>query len=276
MQQTMFLTGCASGIGRHLASVLYARGHRLVLTDVDAAGLTAAAEAQKWSATERVVLRPLDVRDDAAWRVVIEETMARFGRIDVLMNIAGVLVPRWAEEASAEDVHRTVDVNVKGLMFGTNEAVRIMVPQGAGHIVNIASLAGIVPVPGIAIYSASKHAARAYSIAVAAEVRRHGVYVTAVCPGVVATPMMDLQIPHEEAALTFSADRPITVEEIGEAIVERALVKKPVELMLTVPSAQGVAAKIGNVFPSLGNWVGNKVAARGRKNQNKLKHQTAG
>src|SRR5213079_2909142 len=97
----------------------------------------------------------------------------------------------------------------KGVMLGTNAAIRAMIPRGSGHVVNIASIAGLVPVPGLAIYSASKHAARAYSIAVAQEVRPHGVYVTAVCPTVVATPMMDMQVDREEAAYTFSGGRPL-------------------------------------------------------------------
>jgi 3-oxoacyl-[acyl-carrier protein] reductase len=168
-------------------------------------------------------------------------------------------------------VHRTIDVNVKGLMFGTNAAIRRMVEQGSGHVINVASMAGIVPVPGIAIYSASKHAARAYSIAVGQEVRQYGVYVTAVCPGVVATPMMDIQIDREEATFTFSGKRALSPEEVAGAIVNRAMTKKPLELVLPAPGPpQGVISKIANVFPDLGLVLGDRVRTVGRANQRKL------
>jgi 3-oxoacyl-[acyl-carrier protein] reductase len=138
--------------------------------------------------------------------------------------------------------------------------------------VNIASIAGLVPVPGIAIYSASKHAARAYSIAVAQEVRRHGVFVTAVCPTVVATPMMDIQIDRVEAAHTFSGGRALTPDEVVRAVIDRALVKKPLELVLPAPrSAQGAVAKLANVFPEVGLAANARVAKIGQRFQKKLK-----
>lgn len=271
MDKTIIITGCASGIGRHLAGELFRRGHLVIATDVNEEGLERAAREGGWLAGERVLLAGLDVRDPAAWDRVIEKTVSRWGRVDVLMNVAGYLVPVWAHEAKPEDVDRTVDVNVKGLMHGTNAAVRQMLAQGSGHIINIASMAGIVPVPGIAIYSASKHAARAYSIAVGQEVRPHNVYVTAVCPGVVATPMMDIQIDREEATFTFSGTRALTVEEVAHAIVNKAMPKKPLELVVPAPGTpQGAVSKIANLFPELGLRLGDRVRAIGRQNQRKL------
>ncbi len=272
MPKTMILTGCASGIGKQMARALYHDGHRLVFTDVNRGGLDAAAEEFGWRDPARVELAALDVRDAEAWEKLVRRTAERFGKLDVLMNIAGYLTPTWAKDATPRDIDLTIDVNVKGVMHGTNAAIRVMIPQGSGHVVNIASIAGLVPVPGLAIYSASKHAARAYSIAVAQEVRPHGVFVTAVCPTVVATPMMNIQIDREEAAYTFSGGRPLTAEEVVNAVLERALVKKPLELVLPAPrTGQGVAAKFANAFPEIGMRVGARVAKRGRAGQNKLK-----
>lgn len=272
MPQTMLLTGCASGIGKQMAAALYRRGHRLVLTDLNEAGLHAAAEANGWSDLSRVQLEPLDVRDASAWDALVRRTRERFGQLDVLMNIAGYLTPTWAKDATQKDVDLTIDVNVKGVIFGTNAAIRTMIPQGSGHVVNIASIAGLVPVPGLAIYSASKHAARAYSIAVAQEVRKHGVYVTAVCPTVVATPMMDIQVDREEAAYTFSGGRALTADEVVDAVIDRALVKKPLELVLPAPGTQqGAFAKLANAFPELGLRVTSRVAKLGRAQQKKIR-----
>lgn len=272
MAQTLILTGCASGIGKHLARELYALGHRLVLTDINEEGLNAAATENRLTDSSRLRLRRLDVRDAGQWDALIDETVRDWGRLDVVFNIAGYLKPAWASEATPEDVDRTMDINAKGLMYGTNAALRTMIKQRAGHIINVASLAALVPVPGLAIYSASKHAARAYSIAVGIEARKHNVYVTAVCPTVVATPMMDIQIDREQAALTFSGKRPLTVEEVSRAIIERAMPKRPLELVLDVPgTGQGLVAKIGNLVPDLNLWFGNRVAELGRSQQRKLR-----
>jgi 3-oxoacyl-[acyl-carrier protein] reductase len=269
--QTFVVTGCASGIGRSLARRLHAMGHSLLATDVNEVGLREAAEADGWAASERAVARALDVRDPRAWRETIAAAVERWGRLDALVNVAGVLVATWAHESTDTQVEQLIDINTKGMLHGTNAALRVMVPQKSGHVVNVASLAGIVPVPGLALYSASKHAVRAYSIAVAQEVRRHGVYVTAVCPAVVRTPMMDIQIDREEAAFTFSGSRPLEPEEVVSAIVDRALVRRPLELVVEPPGGiQGLAAKIGNVLPSLAAWSSDRVARAGRAHQARL------
>ncbi len=272
VSQSILCTGCASGIGRGVARRLYAAGHSIMVTDVDGAALKQVSEAEGWTDPARVIVRALDVRNPRDWQAAIAEVVQRWNRLDVLLNVAGVLVAVWAHEATDQDVDRIVDVNAKGMMHGTNAALRVMIPQKQGHIVNVASLAGIVPVPGLALYSASKHAARAYSIAVAQEVRQHGVFVTAVCPTVVATPMMDIQIEREEAAFTFSGKRALTVDEVTTAIVDRAMVKKPFELVLDVPrTGQGLAAKVGNVFPALAFRMSGAVARKGREEQSRLR-----
>jgi 3-oxoacyl-[acyl-carrier protein] reductase len=272
MARVVIVTGCASGIGRALAKKLYERGDSLLVTDVNESGLRAAAEADGLRDVDRVSVQRLDVRDAAAWDAAVRFAVQRWGRLDVLCNVAGYLVPVWARDARAEDVDRTMDVNAKGLMHGTNAAVRQMVAQGHGHVINVASIAGLIPVPGLAIYSASKHAARAYSIAVGQEVREAGVFVTAVCPAVVATPMMDIQIDREEATFVFSGSRALTTDEVVGAIVDRAMVRKPLELVLDVPgTGQGLLAKVGNVAPGLAFRLRERVAKAGRRQQQKLR-----
>ncbi len=276
MAQVMVITGCASGIGRALARALYQKGHNLLVTDANEDGLRRAAEEDGLTDTSRVSVQRLDVRDATAWEATVRHAVHRWGRLDVLFNVAGVLVPVWARDAKPEDVDRTMDINAKGLMHGTNAAVRQMTAQKSGHIVNVASIAGLVPVPGLAIYSASKHAARAYSIAVAQEVRADGVFVTAVCPAVVATPMMDIQVDREEAAFTFSGKRALTVDEVVTAIVDRALVKKPLELVLDVPgTGQGTIAKLGNAMPGLAMRLRDRVARAGKEHQARLRKRQA-
>ena len=167
------LTGCASGIGRHLADVLIARGHRVWATDIDLAGLRSHAAEAGWP-EERVRSERLDVCDPAAWNRQVAAVVAAWGGIDVVLNIAGYIRPSRAAQATDEDVHRHFDVNVKGVVFGTRAAAEVMIAQGAGHIINIASLASLAPVPGISLYSASKYAVRAFSLAAAQELRPSG------------------------------------------------------------------------------------------------------
>ena len=143
-----------------------------------------------------------------------------------------------------------------------------MIEQGGGHIINVASIAGLVPVPGLAAYSASKHAVRAWSLAAAQELKAHGVYLTAVCPGPVDTPMLDAQVDHDEAALTFSAPRMLTAQEVVDAIMDRALVLRPMEVLVTVPrSGQAPMARLVGALPELGTWVRPIITRIGRHNQ---------
>jgi 3-oxoacyl-[acyl-carrier protein] reductase len=267
----MMITGAASGIGRRLARDLAQKGHKLVVTDVDVERLRAAAR-EDFPNEERTLCERLDVREGESWTALIERAVEKFGRLDVLLNVAGHLVPRWAHEMTLAEVGLTIDVNVKGVIFGTNAAARRMIQQGSGHIVNVASIAGLVAVPGLAVYSASKHAVRAFSVAASQELRPHGVYVTVVNPGPVATPMLDAQLEHEEAALTFSAPRPLTAEEVSTAILERALTNKPLELTVTVPgSGQGVMARIAGAFPEVSSLARPIMTRIGKRNQRRMK-----
>lgn len=250
----MLLTGCASGIGRHLADVLIERGFRIMATDANIEALRAHATRSGWpvvaSGTDaRVLLRELDVRSAADWDAAVTEVVETFGSLDVLFNIAGVVEPAYIHEADPGLIDRHLDINAKGTMLGTRAAVRQMIEQGSGHIVNFASLAGLAPVPGIALYSASKFAVRGFSLAVAAELKPLGVAVTCVCPDAVRTAMVDYQQAFEQAALTFSGNRMLTVEDIERAILSKVLPRRPVEL--TLPWSRGLVARLTGFLPSL-------------------------
>ena len=140
----VIITGAASGIGKHFASVLSQQGYRLVLCDINEAGLVAAfGEAGREPSMVR--LHPLDVTDDAQWAHLLAITVAEFGRVDYLFNIAGILRPGYVHEISLAEVDRHLDINVKGVMYGTKLTARHMIKQGWGQIVNVASLAGVAP-----------------------------------------------------------------------------------------------------------------------------------
>jgi 3-oxoacyl-[acyl-carrier protein] reductase len=241
------VTGAASGIGRHWGSVLAARPDefRLVLADANEEGLRAAFETR-----EGLVLRAFDVREPAEWRAVTDETVARFGRIDYLFNVAGGGRPGFLLDVPMQAVDTIVDVNLKGPVFGMKAVAPVMVRQAAGHIVNVASLAGVSPTPGNEIYSAAKFGLRAISLASAIRLRPMGVFVTAVCPDLVATPALarQLDLEAQDVALIHSGPHPLRVEDIERAFF-RAMRDRPLELM--VPGWRGWLAKANNLFPPL-------------------------
>jgi NAD(P)-dependent dehydrogenase (short-subunit alcohol dehydrogenase family) len=262
--QVMVLSGCASGIGRHLARALSRRGHRVLATDIDEVALARAGASDGWR-PELIATRRLDVRSEEDWEGALDDVEQRFGPVDVLFNIAGFLRPAYATDAALRDLELCLDVNVKGTILGTRAAARRMTRARRGHIVNFGSLASLAPVPGLSIYTASKFAVRGFSLAAAAELREHGVAVTVVLPDAVATPMLELQVAHDEAALTFSGQRPLTVEDVERALLTRVLVDRPLEL--AIPAGRGALARLAGTAPGVSRLLAPMLVRKGRRAQ---------
>jgi 3-oxoacyl-[acyl-carrier protein] reductase len=258
--KVFFITGAASGIGRHLALALLKQGARVLVTDINYQALV-----DTFGDNPGAILKELDVRSPEAWQGAVDLAVENWGKVDILMNIAGYLLPGYINEVTPEQVDRHIDINTKGVIFGTQAAVKQMLWQGFGHIINIASLAGIAAVPGISLYSASKFAVRGFSLAVAEELKPKGIYVTVVCPDAVKTPMLNLQAGFEQAALTFSGSEFLTVEDIEEVILNTVLVKRPQEVVL--PFSRGMMAKFANIFPGLAARIAPVLKNKGLKKQ---------
>lgn len=181
------VTGGASGIGHAVAARLVARGGIAVLADIDA-DAAARTAAELGPAAHAVAL---DVRDGDAVGELVARTAADHGRLDYIFNNAGIAVMGEALETTAEDWERIVDVNLRGVIHGVRAAYPIMVEQGSGHIVNTASLAGLIASPGLVAYAATKHAVVGLSRSLRIEAARYGVRVSAVCPGFVRTSIVE-------------------------------------------------------------------------------------
>jgi len=264
----MVLTGCASGIGRHLAGALSRRGHRILATDLDERTLAARAEEDRWEG-QRVRLARLDVRRAEEWEAALDLAEKELGGIDVVMNVAGALRPGWVQEITPADIDLHIDVNVKGTMFGTRAAAVRMLRRGAGHIVNFGSLASLAPVPGLSLYAASKFAVRGFSLAAATELRPRGVAVTLVMPDAVQTPMLDLQVDYEQAAMTFSGPRALTVEDIEAVVLNEVLPGRPLEVAL--PLSRGLLARVANTAPGLSRVIAPVLRKKGLQKQERIK-----
>ena len=265
--RTYFMTGCASGIGRHVAGLLLERGDRVYATDVNFDALRKCAAEAHWP-EERSRCDLLDVRNREDWETVFARAVDAFGRVDVCMNNAGVMLSGWAHEQPAQEVDLQIDINTKGVIWGTQVAARHMIEKGGGHIVNISSMAGIASIPGIAVYTASKHAVRGFSLAAAFELKKYGIAVTAVCPDAIKTPLLEQSARHEAGAVVFSGSRLLTLEEIGHIILHRVLVRR--ELEVAIPWRRGMLSRIGNLLPWASHGLLTSLQKIGRAHQREL------
>jgi NAD(P)-dependent dehydrogenase (short-subunit alcohol dehydrogenase family) len=178
------VTGGAAGIGRALCLELARRGATVVVTDLNGEGAAAVAAAIT-AAGGRATAAALDVRRAEEVERVYEEAAAAHGRLDYAFNNAGLAVLGEARDLDLEHWRRVVDVNLNGVIHGVHAAYRIMVRQGSGHLVNTASLAGLVGFPTALPYAVTKHAVVGLSQSLRAEAADLGVKVSVVCPGFV-------------------------------------------------------------------------------------------
>lgn len=187
LRRTVLVTGAAGGVGGAVALRFAEGGWDVVVTDVDAVGARRTADV-----VGAVAALPADVRDVPACRSVVEATVAATGRLDCLVNAAGVWTEGPAEDTLEEDFDRVLGVNLKGLFFMSAAAVPHLV-ENTGCIVNVSSDAGIQGNAGAAVYCASKGGVSVLTKALALELAPRGVRVNAVCPGDVDTPMIRYQ-----------------------------------------------------------------------------------
>lgn len=188
-QKTIFVTGAGSGIGRATAQLFAERGWFVGLTDIDPRGLEETAamlpEGQRISMA-------LDVRDRAQWARAVETFgQATNRRMHVLFNNAGVGRGGWIEEMSDDDIDLVLDVNLKGVISGVNASLPLLRETPGARIVNVASVAGVVGSPKLAVYSATKFAVRGLTEALDAEFTRYGVRVTSLMPWFVETAILN-------------------------------------------------------------------------------------
>lgn len=192
------VTGAASGIGRALATELVDRGATVVVSDIDGDGSASIAEQlSRRAGDSRAIAANLDVTDAAAVDELVGRTAADHGGLDLLFNNAGIGVGGEVRELSTAHWRRVLDVNVWSVINGVNAAYPLMIAQGRGHIVNTASLSGLLPSPMLVPYSTTKHAVVGLSVGLRMEAAAHQVKVTVVCPGVIETPLLDKPNPED-------------------------------------------------------------------------------
>jgi NAD(P)-dependent dehydrogenase (short-subunit alcohol dehydrogenase family) len=185
------VTGAASGIGAAIAKRLVERGDTVILADVNLPAAEAMSNRLGALGPGRAEPAAVDVTDRDAVHAVVEGVVSRHGRIDLFFNNAGIGTGGLAEELTSAHWDRTLDVNLRGVVHGVEAVYPVMLRQEGGHIVNTASLAGLVPAPLMAAYTTSKWAVVGLSRALREEAAASGVKVSALCPAFAATPLLD-------------------------------------------------------------------------------------
>src|SRR4051794_18747495 len=232
---TVAVTGGANGIGLAVARAFAGAGAKVAIGDVDQAAATAAAEALG----DGALALPLDVSDRDAFAAFLDAAEARHGPLDVLVNNAGIdWVGPFHEEPDAV-TRREVDVNLMGTIIGTRLALQRMLPRDKGHIVNVASGVGRLPLPGSASYSATKHAIVGLTESLRLEYRGSGLRFSLIQPAQVETGMIDGQGRPKLLPV-------VTPDDVAAAVV-RAVREDRFEVW--VPASQGVSAKLGLLLP---------------------------
>jgi 3-oxoacyl-[acyl-carrier protein] reductase len=241
------VTGAASGIGLEIARRFAEEGARVVLSDVARDRLEKAVQeiARIQEGSSGV---PADVTRPADLVALVEAARAAHGRLDVHVNNAGIAVPGEFDAITDEEMERHILVNLLGVMHGTRAAARLMRAQaGGGHIVNIASLAGISPVPGAAAYAASKWGVRGYTLTCAFELRDTPVRLSTVCPDAVETPLLDPIEQTGAAPIILSGGSPLSPRRVADAVLD--IVERP-RREVCLPAWRGALARVGTLFPS--------------------------
>jgi NAD(P)-dependent dehydrogenase (short-subunit alcohol dehydrogenase family) len=222
-QPVVLITGAHTGIGRASAVAFAKKGASVVVTGRrDEAGKALVEELRSFGAQAEFI--NADVREDADVRAMVDETVARFGRLDVAVNNAGTEGrPGPITDQSAETFNSTFDTNVLGVLLSMKHQVRVMQEQGSGSIVNISSTYGHEGAAGASVYVGSKHAVEGITKSVALEVAKSGIRVNGVAPGPTDTGMLTrfTGTPENKAALVMQVplDRLGLSEELADAIV---------------------------------------------------------
>ena len=250
------ITGGASGIGRALAFELARLGAEVVLADMQIEmAQDVAAQIQASGGRARAV--ELDVTDFPAVERLVRETFEGSGRLDNIFNNAGIAIGCTADQYCIEDWNKIIDINLHGVVNGIQAAYKIMIEQGFGHIVNTASIAGLIPNPANVAYAATKHAIVGLSQSLRIEAAQLGIRVSVFCPGPIRTPILHggkygkqlMNLSDEQLREIFEKLNPMSPDIFAEKAINAVAKNKAI---IILPSFWKLLWWLNRLSPALG------------------------
>jgi NAD(P)-dependent dehydrogenase (short-subunit alcohol dehydrogenase family) len=263
------VTGGASGIGAALAKEIARAGAEVVIADRQAEAGDAVAASIR-AAGGRATATEVDVRELRSVKRVVDDTVARSGRVDYFFNNAGIAVGGEMDGYEPRDWDDVFDVNLRGVAYGIQAVYPVMIAQRSGHIVNTASMAGLLPAAGEGSYAATKHAVVGLSRTLRVEARRHGVRVSVFCPGFIRTPILTggkygrtgvVGVSEERLSKMVEQTRPMDVDEFAR---KAALAVARNEEIIILPSWWKAFWYLDRLSPALGERLAAAILDRMR------------
>lgn len=266
---TAIITGGASGIGRALAKALSKRGCETVLADLQIELAEEVASGIRARGGKATAVKT-DVTDFTSVEQLVKETVKRTGRLDYIFNNAGIGIGGNVSDYGINDWNYIVSVNLGSVINGVQAAYPVMVNQGFGHIVNTASMAGLMPSPGNTAYATTKYALVGLSQSLRGEASRHGVRVSVLCPGVIRTPILEggkygkmlVEISPEKMRRFWEKLKPMAPDLFAEKVLTMVARNKPI---IIVPSWWKRYWRINRFFPSFGISLAEKWFQKSRE-----------
>jgi NAD(P)-dependent dehydrogenase (short-subunit alcohol dehydrogenase family) len=253
-EKVCVVTGAASGLGRELCVQLARAGAKIVAADINEQRLAETLAGVKESGGEaKAVLT--DVTAPDAVGALIGGAASEFGRLDFLFNNAGIAIGGEIRDQTLDHWRKVLDVNLLGAIHGIHHVYPIMARQGFGHIVNIASVAGLVAFPMAAPYSASKFALVGVSRALAMEARAFGVAVTIACPGFIDTPIVaspNVNADRQEVAKMIASRLGLVPVERAARLILAGVARR--KRMIVFPGYARLLVLLDHISPALSDW----------------------
>jgi short-subunit dehydrogenase len=243
--KVVIVAGATGGIGKRTCEMLTRQGARIVAVAQDQKRLLRLKEELNYD-ERRVVFLSLNLRRYHDWGMVAETARRRFGRIDVLVNCFGMIVPGAYDTLSPAELEVVVGTNLLSVMYGVRYILPIMKTQRSGHIITIGSLGSIVPMPFEALYCATKFALRGFCLSLREELRNTGIEVSLISPGPVETAMLRHESKSDRSTMAF-VQRPLEPDDVARTILQ--LMRKPSQEVL-LPVQTKFAAFLMSLFPS--------------------------
>ena len=278
---TAVITGGASGIGRALGEALAARGTRVLLADLDGDIAEEVAEEIREKGGDASAVQ-LDVAHFAPVAEVIHGAAQRWGRLDSVFNNAGIAVAGEIDEHTTESWNRIIDVNLRGVVHGVQAAYSIMKKQGFGHIVNTASMAGLLPGAMASGYNTTKHAVVGLTKSLRVEGAAYGVRASCLCPGAIRTPILgggrhgflvpgiDRERQSDLMRSAFEPMRPMDPARFAEGVLDRL---DRNQAIIILPTWWRLVWWLERFSPTFVLWLSERGFVGGRKRFDKLRSE---